>query len=135
MADTSIHLVDSPYVDDEATTASVAPSKTVAIVGLSLVVVVAAIAIGFRFIGSTSTGATAAVRGALVSTLASRTADLAISESIDVEGQMGTAKGVGRCDLRIDACSATLNYNGALSQLGTESMVYAKMLAETVLVT
>jgi hypothetical protein len=102
---------------------TVGPSRTVAIVGIVLVVVVAAIALGFRLAGTSSGGAATAVRGALV-TLAKNTADLSISESIDVEGQIGTATGSGKCNLQIDACSATLNYNGALSQLGTESMLY-----------
>jgi hypothetical protein len=97
----------------------------VSVAGIALVVVVAAIAIGVRLSGTSSTSAAAAVRGALVSTLATNTADLVISESIDVEGQIGTAKGRGKCDLQRDACSATLVYNGALSQLGTESMVYS----------
>lgn len=35
---------------------------------------------------------------------------------------------MGKCDLRVDACSATLSYTGALSQLGTESMVYSKRI-------
>jgi hypothetical protein len=101
------------------------PSKTVAIAGIVLVVVVATIALVFRISGSSSAGAASAVRGALVSTMATNTADLTISESIDVEGQIGTAKGSAKCDLQRDACSATLDYFGALSQLGTESMVYS----------
>jgi hypothetical protein len=103
----------------------VGPSKSVAIAGLVLVVVVAVIALGWRVTGTSSAGAETVVRGALVSTLATNTADVAISESIDVEGQIGTAKGTAKCDLQHDACSATLDYFGALSQLGTESMVYA----------
>jgi hypothetical protein len=78
--------------------------------------------------GSSSVDATTAVRGALVSTLAKNTAALNISESIDVEGQIGAAKGSGKCDLRLDACSATLAYTGALSQLGMESMVYSNRI-------
>jgi hypothetical protein len=105
-----------------ATTGS---STFVAKVGLALVVVVAVIAIGVRFTESSTAGASSAVRGALVSSLDHRTAAMTISETIDVEGQIGTAKGHGKCDLRVDACSATLVYNGALAQLGTESMVYS----------
>jgi hypothetical protein len=100
------------------------PSKKVAIAGIALVVLVAVVAVGLRLSGPSSAGRSSAVRGALISTLAKGTADLAITESIDVEGQIGTAQGSGKCDLRLDACSATLEYNGALSQLGTESMVY-----------
>lgn len=100
-------------------------SKVVAKVGLALVVVVAGIAIGLRLSGNTAAAASSAVRSALVSSLAHHTATLSIAESIDVEGQIGTAKGRAKCDLRVDACSATLDYHGALAQLGTESMVYS----------
>lgn len=125
MADVSIHTGErlaSVSVPDVETAGT---SRTVAIAGLMLVVVVAATAIGLRLSGTSSAGAATALRGALMSTLSTHTDVLAISESIDVEGQIGTAKGTGKCDLRVDACSATLVYHGALSQLGTESMLYA----------
>jgi hypothetical protein len=100
-------------------------SKLVAKAGLALVVVVAGIAIGLRLSDNSSASSSSTLRGALVSSLAHRTATLAIAETIDVEGQIGTAKGRAKCDLRVDACSATLNYDAALAQLGTESMVYS----------
>jgi len=100
-------------------------SKRVAIFGLAFVVVVGVFVVALRISGPSSNGAATVVRGALVSTLAYHTADLVISESIDVQGQIGTAEGSGKCDLQEDACSATLEYKGALAQLGTESMVYS----------
>jgi hypothetical protein len=109
---------------EPVTVAPKGSSKVVAKVGLALVVVVAGIAIGLRLSGNTA-AASSAVRSALVSSLAHHTATLSIAESIDVEGQIGTAKGRAKCDLRVDACSATLDYDGALAQLGTESMVYS----------
>ena len=96
-----------------------------ATIGIALVVVVVAIAIGLRLSGTSSADARSNVRSALVSTLANNTVDIAISEAIDVEGQVGTATGSGKCDLQTDACSATLFYDGSLAQLGTESMVYS----------
>ena len=128
MADGPMKPREEPTLGDGSSGATSGPSKTVAIVGMLIVVVVAAIAVGLRVSGSSSAGASSAVRAALVSTLATNTAALDISESIDVEGQIGTAKGSGKCDLRIDACSATLDYTGALSQLGTESMVYSNRI-------
>jgi flavin-binding protein dodecin len=125
MADESLQSNDGETTRSASSGDAAGPSKVVAIAGIALVVVVAAIALGIRLSGTSSTSADGAVRGALVSTLATNTANLAISESIDVEGQIGTAKGSGKCDLQSDACSATLVYNGALSQLGTESMVYS----------
>jgi len=126
MADDSLQLIDRRRAEAETPSSeTTGPSKKVAIAGIAIVIVVAAIAIGMRLVGTSSAGAATAVRGALVSTLAKNTANLSISESIDVEGQIGTATGSGKCDLRSDACSATLIYNGALSQLGTESMVYS----------
>ena len=111
-----------PFEPNSVATGS---SKVVAKVGLALVMVVAVSAIGLRLSGNSSAGASSAVRGALVSSLSHHTASLSIAESIDVEGQIGTATGRAKCDLRVDACSATLVYNGALAQLGTESMVYS----------
>jgi preprotein translocase subunit SecG len=105
--------------------AATGSSKVVTRVGFALVVVVAGIAIGLRFSSNSAASASSTVRGALVSALANHTATLSIAESIDVEGQIGTATGRARCDLRVDACSATLDYHGALAQLGTESMVYS----------
>jgi hypothetical protein len=128
MADEPIQPDEGPLLEGGPSGGATGPSKTVAVVGTLLVVVVAAVAVGLRISGSSSAGAASAVRGALVSTLAKNTANLTISESIDVEGQIGTAKGSGKCDLRIDACSATLDYTGALSQLGTESMVYSNRI-------
>jgi hypothetical protein len=125
MADGSIQLIDESPVTPRAAVQTPGPSKTVAIVGLVTVVIVVAIAVGLRLSATSSASAQSAVRGALVATLAHNTADLAITESIDVEGQIGSAEGVGKCNLRSDACSATLDYNGALAQLGTESMVYS----------
>lgn len=104
--------------------ATTGPSKKLATVGIALVVVVIAIAVGLRLSG-TSASAASNVRRALVATLANKTAELSISESIDVEGQIGAASGVGKCNLRADACSATFVYKGAMAQLGTESMVYS----------
>jgi hypothetical protein len=128
MADDSIQPMDGAPIDPVTAGQAPGPSKNVAIVGIALVVVVVAIALGLRLSGTSSAAAQTAVRGALVSTLSNNTADLAISESIDVEGQIGTAKGIGKCDLQSDACSATLNYRGALAQLGQESMVYSNRI-------
>jgi hypothetical protein len=128
VADVSIAEIDTAPVDVASSSEIAGPSKKVAIAGIVLVVIVAAVALGVRLVGTSSAGATGAVRGALVSTLAKGTANLAIKESIDVEGQIGTAQGSGKCDLRKDACVATLDYNGALSQLGTESMVYSNRI-------
>jgi hypothetical protein len=125
VADLSIQRSERLGIETIPNVETAGPSRTVSIVGIVLVVVVAAIAIGVRLAGTSSAGAATTVRGALVSTLAKNTANLSISESIDVEGQIGTATGSGKCNLQIDACSATLNYNGALSQLGTESMLYS----------
>ncbi len=125
VADVSIQPRERLGTETSPTVETVGPSRTVAIVGVALVVVVAAIAIGFRLAGTSSAGAATSVRAALVSTLAKNTAGLSISESIDVEGQIGAATGSGKCNLQIDACSATLVYSGALSQLGTESMLYS----------
>lgn len=127
MADVSIQRSDDG-AEVESPGDPTGPSKRVAIVGIALVVIVAAVAVGVRLSGTSSAGATSAVRGALVSTLAKRTANLAITETIDVEGQIGTALGSAKCDLQVDACAATLDYNGALSQLGTESMVYSNRI-------
>ena len=125
MADVSIQPSERLDIGTGPNVEVVGPSRTVTIVGIVLVVVVAAIAVGFRLAGPSSAGAATTVRAALVSTLAKNTAALSISESIDVEGQIGTATGSGKCNLQIDACAATLVYNGALSQLGTESMLYS----------
>jgi hypothetical protein len=128
MADVSVH--ERPVSHDEigVRTESGAPSKKVAVAGIALVVAVVAVAAGLRLSGSSSVGARSVVRGALVATLANGTANLAISESINVEGQIGSAKGTGKCDLQADACTAQLNYGGALSQLGNESMVYSNRI-------
>src|ERR1700722_12811936 len=115
MADGSNQPKASPPADGPAIVAS-GPSRKVATVGIALVVVVVAIAVGLRLGGTSSADARSSVRGALEATLAHHTADLAISETIDVEGQIGTAKGTGKCDLRSDTCSATLVYDGALAQ-------------------
>lgn len=128
MADVSIPEIDEVPVDVASSGEIAGPSKKVAIAGIVLVVIVAAVALGVRTSETSPAGATRAVRGALVSTLAKGTATLAIKESIDVEGQIGTAQGSGKCDLRKDACTASLEYNGALSQLGTESMVYSNRI-------
>ncbi len=128
MADESLQPNDGEETLSSSSGEAAGRSRIVAVAGIVLVVMVAAIALGVRLSGSSSTSPATAVRGALVSTLATNTADLAISETIDVEGQIGTAKGRGQCDLHRDACSATLNYNGALSQLGTESMVYSNRI-------
>jgi hypothetical protein len=128
MADEPPQTGEEPMADDGTSGASPGPSKSVAIAGIVVVVVVAAIALGLRISSSSSAGAAITVRDALTSTLATKTAALHISESIDVEGQIGAAEGSGRCDLRVDACSATLNYSGALSQLGTESMIYSNRI-------
>jgi hypothetical protein len=125
VADVSIKPSERLEIETNPNVEVVGPSRTVAIVGLVLVVVVAAFAVGFRLAGTSSAGAATSVRAALVSTLAKNTAALSISESIDVEGQIGTATGSGNCNLQIDACTATLVYKGALSQLGTESMLYS----------
>jgi hypothetical protein len=128
MADEPLDRDDGPMSQDGPTGGTTGPTKKVAVLGILLVVVVAAVAVGVRISGPSSDSAATAVRGALVSTLAKDTATLSISESIDVEGQIGAAKGVGKCDLRLDACSATLDYTGALSQLGAESMVYSNRI-------
>src|SRR6202167_5334688 len=124
MADDSMHPVAAMPAEPNTAEAT-GSSKVVAKVGLALVVVVAGVAIGLRLSDTTAAGPSSAVRSALVSSLAHHTATLSIAESIDVEGQIGTAKGRAKCDLRVDACSATLDYHGALAQLGTESMVYS----------
>src|SRR5471032_1977304 len=105
MADEPMQPDERPLPNDGPPGRATRPSKKVAVLGVALVVVVAAVAIGIRISGSSSAGAATAVRGALVSTMAKGTANLSISESIDVDGQIGTAKGVGRCNLRIDSCS------------------------------
>jgi hypothetical protein len=128
MADDSIQPSEVARAETRRTGENAGPSTTVAVAGIALVVVVVAIAVGFRLSGTSSAGAQSVVRGALVSTLANSTADLAISESIDVQGQIGAAKGTGKCDLQADACTAQLHYSGALSQLGTESMVYSNRI-------
>jgi len=128
MADVSIQPSERLATGTNQNVEVVGPSRTVAVVGIALVVVVAAFAVGFRLAGTSSAGAATSVRAALVSTLAKNTADLSISESIDVEGQIGTATGSGKCNLQIDACTATLVYKGALSQLGTESMLYSRRI-------
>lgn len=125
MADESDQPGEVSSSESGTIAATTGPSKRVATIGIAIVVVVVAIAIGLRLSGTSSAEAQSTVRSALVTTLAHNTTDIAISESIDVEGQMGTAKGTGTCDLRADACSATLIYDGALAQLGTESMVYS----------
>src|SRR5665213_2769075 len=111
MADWSNQPSGASRIETSLVTSGV--SKRVAIFGIAFVVVVGVIVVVLRVSGPTSVGADTAVRGALVSTLANNTADLVISESIDVEGQIGTAEGSGKCDLQTDACSATLDYNGA----------------------
>jgi len=126
MADWSNQPSGASRIETSLVTSGV--SKRVAIFGIAFVVVVGVIVVVLRVSGPTSVGADTAVRGALVSTLANNTADLVISESIDVEGQIGTAEGSGKCDLQTDACSATLDYKGALAQLGTESMVYSNRI-------
>jgi hypothetical protein len=123
VADDSIHPNDGSRTERDGQGSG--PSKAVATLGIALVVVVVAIAIGVRLMGNSSSGARSAVRGALVSTFTNNTAALSITESIDVEGQIGTAKGIGKCNLHVNNCTATLNYGGALAQLGTESMVYS----------
>jgi hypothetical protein len=128
VADVSIQPSERLEIETNPNVEVVGPSRTVAIVGIVLVVVVAAFAVGFRLSSTSSAGAATSVRAALVSTLAKNTAYLSISESIDVEGQIGTATGSGKCNLHIDACSATLVYKGALSQLGTESMLYSSRI-------
>lgn len=125
MADESNQANESSQSESDTIAATAGPSRSVATIGIALVVVIVAIAIGLRLSGTSSADAQSTVRSALVATLASNTADLSISESIDVEGQIGTAKGIGKCDLQADACSATLVYDGALAQLGAESMVYS----------
>lgn len=125
MADELNQPKETPASKSDIVAVTAGPSRRVATIGIALVVVVVAVAIGLRLSGTSSADAQSTVRNALVSTLANNTADLAISESIDVEGQIGTAKGAGKCDLRADACSATLDYFGALAQLGAESMVYS----------
>lgn len=127
MADELLNHEIGPRQHDGPASRATGPSKKTTVLGLLLVVVVAAVAIGVR-LGSSSADAAATVHGALVSTLAKSTATLSIAESIDVEGQIGAAKGIGQCNLRTDACTATLNYSGALSQLGTESMVYSNRI-------
>jgi hypothetical protein len=128
MADVSIQPRERLGIETVSKDETVGPSRTVAIAGIVLVVVVALVAVGVRLVGTSTAGANNAVRGALVSTLAKNTAALTITEAIDVEGQIGTAAGSAKCNLRIDACSATLVYNGALSQLGTESMLYSNRI-------
>jgi hypothetical protein len=125
VADVSIQPRERLGTQTSPNVETVGPSRNVAIVGVVLVIVVAAIAVGVRLAGTSSASAAASVRAALVSTLAKNTASLSISESIDVEGQIGTATGNGKCNLQLDACSATLIYSGALSQLGTESILYS----------
>jgi hypothetical protein len=125
MADVSIQPSERLEIETSPNVEVVGPSRTVAIVGIVLVVVVAAFAVGVRLAGTSSAGAATSVRAALVSTLAKNTATLSISESIDVEGQIGAATGSGKCNLQIDACAATLVYSGAMSQLGTELMLYS----------
>jgi hypothetical protein len=127
MADDSIQTSEVARAENRPAE-DVGPSKTFAVAGIALVVAVAAIAVVFRLSTTSSAGARSAVREALVSSLANSTADLSISESIDVQGQIGSAKGTGKCDLHVDACTAQLNYSGALRQLGTESMVYANRI-------
>ncbi|MGB8195916.1 MAG: hypothetical protein WCF25_02780 [Acidimicrobiales bacterium] len=124
MVDDSRQPIAAPSVDSNAVAVD-RGTNLVAKVGLAIVVVVAVIAFGLRITGSSTASAASVVRGALVSSLAHHTATLSIAETIDVEGQIGTARGRAKCDLRVDACSATLVYNGALAQLGTESMVYS----------
>ncbi len=128
MADESIQMDEGSPVGASSSGVGAGTSRIVSIVGVALVVLVAGIAIGIRMTGNSSAGAATAVRGALVSTIAKNTANLAITETIDVEGQIGTARGNGKCDLQADACSATLNYNGALAQLGSESLVYSNRI-------
>jgi hypothetical protein len=125
MADVSLVTGDESQVSSSPAGKVVGASPKVALVGIVLVVIVAAIAIGFGISGNSSASAATAVQGALVATLAKSTADISITESIDVEGQIGTARGSGKCDLQHDACTATIVYSGALAQLGTESMVYS----------
>jgi hypothetical protein len=125
MADDSNQPSELSLSEGAVNTVTVGPSRKVATFGIALVVVIVAIAVGLRLSGTSSAEAQTNVRSALVATLAHKTADLTITESIDVEGQIGTARGIGKCDLRVDACSATLVYYGALAQLGTESMVYS----------
>ena len=126
MADWSNQPSEASRIETNLVTSGA--SKRVAIVGIAFVVVVGVIVVGLRITRDPSADAATAVRGALVSTLKNNTADLVISESIDVEGQIGTAEGSGKCNLQADACSATLDYKGALAQLGTESMVYANRI-------
>ena len=128
MADEPIQPDAGPSMASGPLGETARPSKTVAVAGMIIVVLVAAIAIGVRVSGTSSAGDVTTVRGALVSTLAKHTIDLTISESIDVEGQIGVATGSGKCDLHVDACSATLTYTGALAQLGAESMVYSNRI-------
>jgi hypothetical protein len=128
MADVSVRPSERLGIETIPDEAIVGPSRAVAITGIVLVFIIAATVVGFRVVATSSAGAAATVRTALVSTLATNTVDLSISESIDVEGQIGAATGRGHCRLQIDACSATLVYSGALSQLGTESMLYANRI-------
>lgn len=127
MADVAIQPSVESQVEIALADESAGPSKTVALIGLAVVVFVIAIAVGLRF-AKTSSDASSSIRAALISTLATNTADLSIAESIDVEGQIGSAKGTGKCNLQVDACTAQLQYGGALRQLGTESMVYSNRI-------
>jgi hypothetical protein len=128
VADEMIHMDEGSPVGASSPGGRRGTSKIVSVVGVALVVLVAGIAIGIRMTGNSSAGAAVAVRLALVSTIAKDTAILAINETIDVEGQIGTARGLGKCDLQTDACAATLNYHGALAQLGSETMVYSNRI-------
>lgn len=125
MADVSVQTRESPPLTTHSIGPVAGPSKRIATVGLVLVVLVGAVALGLRISGASSSSGPSMLRGALVSMFRNQTASVAISETIDIEGQVGTARGIGKCNLQHDACSSTLVYYGALAQLGTESMVYS----------
>jgi len=90
VADESIQPNDELGAEVVSGAETAGPSMKVAIIGISLVVMVVAIAVGFGFLDLRQPRQYR-IRGALFN-VRKNTADLTISESIDVEGQIGTAQ-------------------------------------------
>jgi len=95
------------------------------IVGLCLIVVVAAAVVALTGGKSSSAAAAIRVRHALTDTLAARSMAYTMSETVNAGSTTVSAEGNGQCDLTNALCDLTLNYNGALSSLGSVSAVFA----------
>jgi hypothetical protein len=94
--------------------------------GLCLVVVVVSAVVALTGGKSSSAAAALRVRDALSDTLASRSMTYTMTETVSAGSTTVSADGSGQCDLTNALCDLTINYNGALSSLGSVSAVFSR---------